>query len=119
MLERERMRELDAQWPEVILRSDDIAPLKQFIAEQHLSPEQVQQLKAARRRYRGRMYTSQSRRSKQELASRVVEMEAESAKQVNTIAKLTSNLAAKQAAYLEAIKLLNAHGIAHSFDTSA
>jgi hypothetical protein len=118
MLERERISSLDAQWPEEILKDDDIAPLKQYIVDFNLNSEQVQQLKAARRRYRGRMYTSQSRRSKQQLASKLSEMEAESVKQTNAIAELTSTLSSAQVAYREAIRLLNAHGIAHSFEES-
>jgi uncharacterized coiled-coil protein SlyX len=116
MVERQRIHVLDAQWPEHILRHNGLGPLKRYIAENNLNSQQVQQLKDARRRYRGRMYTSQSRRTKQSLQAQLTNLEANSRKQKEEIARLSSTLASTQATLRDAIKRLKANGIFHNFD---
>lgn len=61
---RKEIHDKDSRWPKYVLNTDDIKIVRMWAQQEELSDEETQELLAARRRFKGRRYTSDSRMSK-------------------------------------------------------
>lgn len=61
---RQKIHKKDSRWPKYVLNTDDIKIVRMWAQQQGLGDEETRELLAARRRFKGRRYISNSRMSK-------------------------------------------------------